>query len=290
MKNAGISDAVCDIPAAKEVASMHIIDTSGLKEKKLMKISIITPTFNSEKTVADTLGSILSQTHANYEVIVVDGGSTDSTAAIVGEFMQHFGDRLRWVSGQDKGLYDAMNKGIALATGDVVGVLNSDDFYASPRVLELVAAACGEVDAVYGDLDFVDPENPSRVVREWRGSQFSDGAFAKGWHPAHPTFYARRGHFEKLGTFDISLQVSADFELMFRFLEKHRISSRYIPEVMVKMRVGGESTGSLKKIIEGNRNVLKAFRKNGYDVPPFYLVKRLMPKFIEIVKRKFRKR
>lgn len=255
-----------------------MINPSEIHYNLPMKISIVTPTYNSEATVADTLRSILMQTYIDYEVIVVDGGSTDATESIVKGFSTALGNRLVWICGKDRGLYDAMNKGIKAATGDVVGVLNSDDFYASSKVLEWVAARCVSVDAVYGDLDFVDRCNTDRVVREWRGSQYTDGAFFNGWHPAHPTFYVKRRHFDNLGGFDITLNVSADFELMLRFLEKNRISNSYIPEVMVKMRTGGESTGSIKKIIEGNRNVLKAFRKNGYKVPNMYLIKRLMPK------------
>ncbi len=271
-------------------ATLHIIEKRGMKNRPDMKISIVTPTYNSAATVSDTLRGILAQTYADYEVIVVDGGSSDDTEKIVKGFKPEFGSRLIWVSGKDKGLYDAMNKGIALASGDLIGVLNSDDFYASPTVLETVAAKIKGVGAVYGDLDFVDPDDTTRVVREWRGSQYRDGAFFSGWHPAHPTFYARREYFSRFGGFDISLNVSADFELMFRFLEKNRVPSRYIPKVMVKMRTGGESTGSLKKMVEGNRNVLKAFKKNGYKVPPFYLVKRLVPKLIDVVRQRRRRR
>ncbi len=250
------------------------------KEKGMqdLKVSIVTPTFNSAATINDTLRSILEQTYANYEIIVVDGGSTDGTELIVKGFARQFGRRLIWITGKDKGLYDAMNKGISFATGDIVGVLNSDDFYAAPNVLETIVKNFDGVGAVYGDLDFVDPEHTERVVRKWCGSQYKDGLFRKGWHPAHPTFYARREFFRQFGGFNIDLNVSADFELMFRFLEKNHIDNRYIPKVMVKMRTGGESTGTIKKIIEGNRNVLKAFRINGYKVPNFYLFKRWMPK------------
>lgn len=254
-----------------------------------VKVSIITPTFNSAATVHDTLRSILEQTYTNYEVIVVDGGSTDGTELIVKGFAGSFGRRLIWISGRDKGLYDAMNKGISFASGDIVGVLNSDDFYAAPNILETMVKNIEGVGAVYGDLDFVDHDNTDKVVRKWSGSQYKKGAFMRGWHPAHPTFYARRRYFSDFGGFNIGLNVSADFELMFRFLEKNRIESRYIPQVMVKMRTGGESTGSLKKIIEGNRNVMKAFRLNGYKVPPFYLVKRWMPKILSVLSHRSRR-
>lgn len=251
-----------------------------------MKISIITATWNSGATLRDTLESVLRQSYKDYEILIIDGGSTDNTHDIVEEYSQKFGNRLLWYIGKDKGLYDAMNKGIARATGDIIGILNSDDFYADSDVLSRIAEGCRNVEAVYGNLDFVDASDTSRVVRQWRGSQHRPGAFLKGWHPAHPTFYARRKCYERLGGFDISFDVSADFELMLRFLEANRISNRYIPHTFVKMRMGGESTGSIGKIIQGNKNVLRAFRKNGFKVPPFYLLRRLAPKALNLIKNK----
>ena len=251
-----------------------------------MKISIITATFNSGETLKDTFDSILSQTHQDFEVLVIDGKSKDDTRKIVDEYEPAFGDRLQWHCGKDHGLYDAMNKGIALATGDVIGVLNSDDFYASPDCLSEIVKAMVNVDAVYGDLDFVSHDDSSKTVRIWKGSQHTTGAFLRGWHPAHPTFYARRECYEKFGGFDTDFDVSADFELMLRFIEKEKIRTRYIPKTIVKMRMGGESTGSLKKIIQGNKNVLKAFEKNSFKAPPFYLVRRLAPKAINMIKTK----
>ena len=251
-----------------------------------MKISIITATWNSGATLRDTLESVLKQTYTDYEILIIDGGSSDNTHDIVEEYIPKFDGRLHWHTGKDKGLYDAMNKGIARATGDIIGILNSDDFYADSDVLSRIAEGCRNVEAVYGNLDFVDATDTSKVVRQWRGSQHRSGAFLKGWHPAHPTFYARRKCYERLGGFDISFDVSADFELMLRFLEANRISNRYIPHTFVKMRMGGESTGSLGKIIQGNKNVLRAFRKNGFKVPPFYLLRRLAPKALNLIKNK----
>ena len=251
-----------------------------------MKISIVTATYNSGATLRDTLESVLRQSYQDYELLIIDGGSTDNTHAVVEEYMPRFDGRLKWHTGKDKGIYDAMNKGVERASGEVVGILNSDDFYASNGVLSAIADSINGVDVVYGDLDFVDAGDTGKVVRQWRGSQHVGGAFMKGWHPAHPTFYARKECFVRLGGFDISFDVSADFELMLRFLEAGRLSSRYIPQTLVKMRLGGESTGSIGKIIEGNRNVLRAFRKNGFNVPRFYLVKRLAPKALNIIKNK----
>lgn len=251
-----------------------------------MKISIITATYNSGATLRDTLESVLKQSYTDYELLIIDGGSVDNTFHIVEEYIPKFDGRLKWHTGKDKGLYDAMNKGISYATGDLIGILNSDDFYASSDILAAIAESCKSVDAVYGDLDFVDGGDTSKIVRQWRGSQHMPGAFMKGWHPAHPTFYARKECYDRFGGFDISFDVSADFELMLRFLEKGQISSRYIPMTFVKMRMGGESTGSISKIIQGNKNVLRAFRKNGFRVPRFYLVRRLAPKAINILKNK----
>lgn len=249
-----------------------------------MKISIITATWNSGATVRDTMESVLRQTHGDIEHIIVDGGSSDDTVEIVKSLEPRYNGKLKLIVGKDKGIYDAMNKGIEQATGDVIGILNSDDFYADSSVLERIANAVADVDAVYGNLDFVDAENTDKVVRRWTGSQHVKGSFLKGWHPAHPTFYARRELFDKYGTFDISFAVSADFELMLRLLERDGVSSRYIDHTLVKMRMGGESTGSVKKILAGNKNIIRAFEKNGFKAPRFYTIKRLLPKAINMIK------
>lgn len=252
-----------------------------------MKISIITATYNSGGTLRDTLDSVLAQKHTDYEHIIKDGGSTDNTLDIVREYEPRYGGRLKVITGRDRGIYDAMNQGILAATGDVIGILNSDDFYAGADVLARIAEGLEDVDAVYGNLVFVDAVDTSRIVRRWQGSQHQTGAFLKGWHPAHPTFYARKEMFDRYGRFDISFAVSADFELMLRMLERPEVTSRFIDHVMVKMRMGGESTGSLSKILAGNRNVIRAFGKNGFKAPRFYTLRRLLPKAIDMIKYKF---
>lgn len=249
-----------------------------------MTISIITATYNSGATLRDTCDSILNQSYRDIEYIVVDGQSKDNTLDIIREYEPRFGGRMKWISEPDKGLYDAMNKGIAMATGDVIGILNSDDFYADSEVLAIIAKGIEEIDAVYGNLDFVNSEDTQITVRQWIGSQYRQGAFLKGWHPAHPTFYVRKKCYDTFGAFDTSFDVSADFELMLRFIEKAQITNKYIPHTFVKMRMGGESTGSIRKIITGNKNVLRAFRKNGFRVSPFYVILRLAPKAINIIK------
>ena len=251
-----------------------------------MIISIITATFNSEATVRDTIESVLWQTYQDYEYIIKDGGSKDNTLEICRSYELKFGGRMKIISSPDKGIYDAMNQGIEVAMGDVIGILNSDDMYYDERVLERVARVLDndEIGCVYGDLQFVDANNTTKVVRVWKGSEYVDGSFRKGWHPAHPTFYARREFFQKYGAFDTTFDVSADFELMLRYMERYHVKGQYIPRNFVKMRIGGESTGSIRSIIKGNINILRAFEKNGCKHPPFYTVRRLIPKAIGVLK------
>lgn len=251
-----------------------------------MKISVVTATWNSGHTIGDAVESVLMQTHQDWEHVIVDGLSCDGTLDIVHEYDGRYAGRLRVICGKDEGIYDAMNKGVAAATGDVIGILNSDDFYADSEVLAKIAEAIEDVDAVYGNLVFVDAEDSNRVVRRWKGSQYEPGYFLKGWHPAHPTFYARRELFERYGNFDTSFAVSADFELMLRMLERPNVKSKYIDHVMVRMRMGGESTGSIKKILAGNKNIIRAFEKNGFRAPRFYTLRRLLPKAIDMLKHK----
>lgn len=252
-----------------------------------MKISIITATYNSAATVRDTLDSILRQTYKDYELIVKDGGSKDATIDIVNGYIDAFAGRLKIISEKDAGIYDAMNHGIAAASGDVVGILNSDDFYCSDVVLEKIAAAFENgAEAVCGNLQFVDPADTDKVTRVWKGSQYK--SFRKGWHPAHPTFYVRKEFYDRYGLYDTSLDVSADFELMLRFIEKNGVKIEYLDFDFIKMREGGESTGSIKKIILGNKNVMEAFRKNGIPVSFLYPVKRLVPKAIDKIKNKIK--
>ena len=245
-----------------------------------MKISIITATYNSERTLRDTLDSILAQTYPDIECIIVDGASKDGTMDIVREYEPRFQGRMRWVSEPDKGIYDAMNKGIRMASGDVVGVLNSDDFYYDERVVEDIVDAFQQknLDCVYGNLVFIDEKDSTNILRIWKGTQHECGAFLRGWHPAHPTFYAKRIWFERFGGFHLQYAVSADFELMLRFIEKGQIRNAYIDRYFVKMRMGGESTGTIHNIIKGNANILKALRDNGFKPSQLYLMRRLVPK------------
>lgn len=251
-----------------------------------MKISIITATYNSEKTLRDTLDSILAQTYADIESIIVDGGSKDGTMDIVREYEPKFKGRMHWISEPDKGIYDAMNKGIRMASGDIIGVLNSDDFYHDERVVEDIANAFVQknVECVYGNLVFIDENDKNNILRIWKGSQHECGAFLSGWHPAHPTFYVKSVWFERFGAFKLQYAVSADFELMLRFIEKGQIRNAYLDRYFVKMRMGGESTKSIHNIITGNKNILRAIRDNGFKPVRFYLIRRLIPKAWDMLK------
>jgi len=250
----------------------------------ILKISIITATYNSAATISSCIASVNEQTYPDIEHIIIDGASNDNTLEIIKSMPNRVS---KIVSEPDKGIYDAMNKGIKLATGDIVGILNSDDFYATNTIIETVVNAFQEenVDSVFSNLDFVASENTNKVIRHWKSSPFIRGSFAKGWHPSHPTFFVRRNIYKNYGIFDTSLDVSADFELMLRFLEKHKISTFYLDETIVKMRYGGESTGSLKRIITGNKNILKAFKKNNIKVSPFYTFNRIFSKAKQFIQR-----
>lgn len=227
-----------------------------------MRVSVITVCYNSDKTIADTLRTARSQTYDNTEHIIVDGGSKDETLAVVAAEVMC---KHKLVSEKDKGIYDAMNKGIALATGDVIGFINSDDFYPSPDILATVAAAFDSsgADCCYGDLCYVQQDNVSKTVRYWRSTPFSSGLFGRGWCPPHPTFFVRREVYDRLGGFDLSFKIAADVELMARFLEVGQISSYYIPKVLVHMRMGGTTNRSWRNVVKQNLEIRRGFLAMG---------------------------
>ena len=227
-----------------------------------MKISIITATYNSGATVRDTIESVLRQSYRDYEHIIVDGLSKDNTLDVVREYESRYEGRLKVVSERDKGIYDAMNKGIALATGDVIGILNSDDFYTSDDVLETIAEGMKDVDAVYADIHFVNPDHLDRSVRYYSSKSFERWKMRMGFMPAHPSFYCRRTIYSRYGLFDLDFKIAADFEQLLRLIYVNRIVTKYIPKDFVTMRTGGASTSgwqSHKKIL---RDHLLAYKKN----------------------------
>lgn len=238
-----------------------------------MKISIITVCYNSANTIGDTINSVASQTYYNKEHIVVDGASKDATM----EILRLSPSVSRFISEPDLGIYDAMNKGINLATGDVVGILNSDDFYIDDSVLAQVADvfANPEIDACYADLVYVDQQDTNKVLRYWKSRTYVAGLFKRGWMPAHPTFFVRRELYKELGDFDLSFKIQADFELTMRFLEIYRITAMYIPKIIVKMRVGGVSNNSIINILKGNIEAYKACKKNHLSVLPIFNIMKI---------------
>lgn len=230
-----------------------------------MKISVITATYNSGRTIGDTLESVLRQTYSDVELIVVDGASRDDTMDVVRRYEPRFGGRMHWTSEPDRGIYDAMNKGIARATGDVIGILNSDDFYTSDTVLERVAEAMagGDVDAVYGDIHYVRDGDLHKCVRYYSSRPFRRGLMRLGFMPAHPSFYCRREVYERCGTFDTTYRVAADFENLLRLIYVNHIKTRYLPVDFVTMRTGGASTSGLSSHRQIMRDHLRALRSNG---------------------------
>lgn len=257
-----------------------------------MKISVITATFNSGRTVRDTIESVLDQTYNDIEYIVVDGKSHDNTMEIVRSYEARFGGRLRWVSEPDKGIYDAMNKGIAMATGDVVGMLNSDDFYTSNDVLEQVVKTMADesVDAVYGDVHYVDDDNLSKCVRYYSSRLFHRSWMRFGFMPAHPSFYCRRSVYKRFGTFDLSYKVAADFENLLRLIFVYRIRTRYIPKDFVTMRTGGVSSSGLRSHRQIMHDHLRALRQNGVHSNLLFLCIRYPYKILEIALTRFNKK
>lgn len=226
-----------------------------------MKISIITVTYNAAKTVADTLQSVALQTYGDIEHIVIDGASTDSTVKIVS---QYGGAISKFVSEPDNGIYDAMNKGLGLATGEIIGFLNADDVYASNEVLRCVASlfATSEVDAVFGDAVFVRSTRPTRPIRRYRSDRFRPDRIAWGLMPAHPALFLRREVYERFGVFRTDYRIAGDFELIARIFRDGTLKYRSVPEVWVHMKLGGISTGGWRNTVLLNQEVLRACREN----------------------------
>lgn len=225
------------------------------------KFSIITVVFNNESTILDTVNSVSTQTFQELEYLIIDGQSTDGTLNRLRECSKKVSNL---ISEADNGIYDAMNKGIGVATGDIIGFINADDFYASSDVLTKIAAVFNDsnIDACYGDLCYVKQNDTSTVVRYWKSTSFQPTAFEVGWCPPHPTFFVRREIYERFGGFDLSYKIAADVELMMRFLEVHQVRVKYIPEVLVMMRMGGTTNRSLTNIIKQNKEILRALKSH----------------------------
>jgi len=231
-----------------------------------MKVSIITVTYNSAKHLQDCINSVKSQNYADIEHIVIDGLSTDNTVDII---KANTGSIAKWISEKDVGMYDAINKGMNMATGDIIGVLNSDDILASKDVIESIVDCFqkNKVDTIYGDLVYVDPSDTEKVVRTWKGFSYKRVRFMLGWMPAHPTFYVRKNIIDNLGGYESHYFTAADFEFMSRYLYRYRVSSLYLPKLIVKMRNGGASNESLSRRIRANRRDYLAMKLNKIPLP-----------------------
>lgn len=224
-------------------------------------ISIITVCYNSAQTIGASLQSVATQCYEHVEHVIVDGGSTDGTVEVVKDWPHH---TIRLLSEPDDGIYDAMNKGLALATGDIVGFLHSDDLYTNEETLSRVAQAFDDpaVDAVYGDLVYVRKEDTNAVVRYWEAGAFDRARFSSGWMPPHPTVFVRNSIYRRLGGFDKRYRIAADYDLILRFFARNSLHFAYIPEVLIKMRVGGISNRSLKTVLWKSQEDLLALRRN----------------------------
>ena len=251
-----------------------------------MKISIVIATFNSSATLKDTLESILMQDYSDYEVLVQDGGSTDGTLDIVDDYKSRFGERLILESMKDAGLYDGFNKGLHRASGDVVGFLNSDDFFTSGNVLSSIVKAYSdnpELDAVYADVQYVSATDKTQVVRFYCSCKFNPSRMRCGYMPAHPTFYARRECYERYGNFDLSMVLAADFEHVLRLIFINHIKTQYIHATWVTMRLGGASTSGLKSHWQIMQDHYHAYKMHGIKVNTFGYLCRYVEKITEYV-------
>mgnify|MGYP006105608339 CR=1 FL=1 len=250
-----------------------------------MKISIITPTFNSQKTINENINSILIQNYKNWEQIIIDNLSTDNTLSIIKKFNNH---KIKIISEKDKGIFDAINKGILNSTGEIISILHSDDFFFNKDALTNVVNNFlnPEINAVYGNLLYVKKSNRDKILRYWQSNNFKKGLFFRGWSPPHPSFFVKKKVYEKFGNYQLKFGNSSDFELMFRLLEKNQVSSKYINKVLVTMRYGGASNKNLLNIIKQNLTILKIL---GIEKNYIKIIKLIYFKFKERLKQFFTK-
>lgn len=249
----------------------------------VMKISIITVCFNSADTIEDAIKSVLGQDYKDIEYIVIDGGSTDGTLDILTKYQSRIS---RYVSEPDEGVYDAMNKGIRLSSGDIVAILNSDDTYANRSVVSEIIEFIenNNLDGAYGDLLYVSKDDLEKVTRVWRPGKYKRGAFRYSWVPPHPTFFCHKYLFERYGFFDTKYRIAADFELMLRFIERHQIKVGYLPKIIVKMRTGGKAN-ILRGMIRGNWEIMSSFRRNNFRLSPWFFIFKPIAKIAQLFKR-----
>lgn len=247
-----------------------------------MKVTIITVTYNAEKYLEDSIRSVLGQTYPNIEYLVIDGGSNDGTIQIIQNYEHQI---TRWVSEKDAGMYDALNKGMRMATGDVIGILNSDDMLFDSTVIENVVKKFQEekTAAIYGDLVYVDANKPDRVIRTWKGQLYNRNRFRWGWMPAHPTFYVKRSVVEQFGGYLLEFSSAADYEWMSRLLYLQQVSAAYLPLCIVRMRTGGQSNITWKARWKANQNDRRSMAKNGIPLPALASLLKPLRKLIQYI-------
>ena len=250
----------------------------------MLKVSIITVVLNNAPYVEDCIQSVIGQKYQNYEYIIVDGGSTDGTVDIVKKYDRYIS---KWISEPDQGMYDAMNKGIKLASGDVIGMLNSDDWYTNSDVISIVAEEfeVKNVDSIFADLVFVKRDDPQKIFRYCDSSLFKAERFAYGWMPAHPTFFVKRIFYEKYGLFKTDYHIAADYELLARMLGNRKISYSYLPAIIVKMRTGGLSTKNFKSNWILNREIIRACAENGIRTNYLKVYSKYFAKISQLIRR-----
>ena len=247
-----------------------------------MKVSIITVAYNCVHTLEDTIKSVLSQTYSNIEYIIIDGGSTDNTLDVIKQYESLFLGRLHWVSEKDDGIYDAMNKGISRATGDIVGFLNSDDYFTSNGVVEkIIQNFSDEIDALYGDVHFIRDGNPDKCIRYYSSKRFSKKWLRFGFMPAHPSFYCRKSVYEKGGLYKTDYKIGSDFEMMVRLFYRYGLKAKYIPLDFVTMRVGGVSTRNINSRLTLIHDDVRGCRENGIYTNPLMISMKYLYKIFE---------
>ena len=250
-----------------------------------MKISIITVAYNSGSFIQHTIESVLTQIYPNIEYIVIDGGSKDNTVDIIKEYQPKFNGRMHWISEKDMGMYDAMNKGIRMAAGDVVGIINSDDFYHRNDVIAEIAKAfeVDNVQATFADVRFVNPDNLNKTVRYYSSKNFSPNRFRFGFMPAHPTFFTYKKNFETFGYYQTDYKIAAVYELTIRFLYTHKLTYKYLHLDVMKMRTGGMSTASWRSNVILNKEIVRACKENGIYTNMFILSLKYFVKIFELI-------
>ena len=226
-----------------------------------MKVSIITAVYNNKTNLQDAIDSVYNQTYKNIEHIIIDGNSNDGTI----ELIKKNEDKISyWISGNDNGIYDALNKGLELATGDIIGFLHSDDIYASNEIIQTLIHAFKKTncDSIYGDLQYVSKNNTNTIIRFWKSKTFHFKLLKKGWMPPHPTIFVKQQIYSLYGGFDTNFKIAADYDLMLRLLGQKKISTHYLPQIIIKMRVGGLSNKSIPNIIQKSYEDYVALKKN----------------------------